>query len=306
MPNGAWTRLPIYLIWGGLLVSGLCPISNAQECGIAKSINIENINTYNHEPVLESEMLSLTNQYRTQRGLLELAPDDSLAQIARQHSLEMAQQGFISHSQPSGDLRLRMAQAGYRYEIARENVATAPSIALAEEALTESPGHEGNILASDVIRIGIGVARCPNPFSNQLFITQIFAAPRREYAPEIVQTTIIDRIDELRQSGAGSMELSEKLEEIANRSLNSIEIPYKREQLKNLLAESSNDLSVSERSEFSRLQANVQMVYSPKHLNIPNSAPDGHARSYGSAIRQITDSENQTAFLVLTLIGVAR
>jgi hypothetical protein len=54
------------------------------------------------------------------------------------------------------------------------------------------------------------------------------------------------------------------------------------------------------------VQANVQLVHNPNKISIPNYAPEGQARSYGTAVRQITDSQNQSAFLVLTLIGIAR
>jgi uncharacterized protein YkwD len=256
------------------------------------------------EPTLEQELLALTNQHRIRKGLQALTIDEALTRMARQHSQGMADQGFISHTLPSGNLRSRMVRAGYLYEVARENVASAPGIIQAQNALTESPGHESNILAGDVSKVGIGIARCPSPLSHQLFITEIFASPRGEYHAEMIENALASRIDELRRNGAGSMVLDPDLEKMAYRSLNSINIPYKREELQNLLSASAGELPSTERSGLSGLQASVQLLHNPRNLIIPNHASGGQAQSYGAAIRQVTDSQNQTAFLVLTLIGI--
>ena len=84
---------------------------------------------------------------------------------------------------------------------------------MAQRALIESPEHDNNILADDVTRVGIGIAHCPDPLSRKLYITEIFAIPREEYQPESVQETLISRIDDLRQNGAGSMIPNPELEE---------------------------------------------------------------------------------------------
>jgi hypothetical protein len=239
------------------------------------------------------------------QGLPELVLDETLTQIARENSTGMAQQGFISHNLPLGDLRSRMTKAGYLHEIARENVASAPSIGIAQSALTDSPGHEENILANDVTRVGIGIAHCPDPSSRQLFITEIFAAPRQEYPSESVQEMVVNRVNEMRQNG-GFMYLDPALEKMASHSLESISMPYSKEELRDVLSASSKELRNDEGTELAKVQVNVQLVHNPNKVSIPNYAPEGHARSYGAAVRQIRDSQNQSAFLVLTLIGVAR
>jgi hypothetical protein len=295
-----------FLLISGFLFLNPCRLSIAQECCSEQLSNMPNTARFSPEPTLEQEMLSLTNQHRIGRGLQPLVMDDALSQIARKQSLGMLLQGFISHSQPLGNLRVRMTRAGYSYEVARENVATAPTIEKAQNALTESPRHESNILASDVTRVGIGVAQCPLPFSRQLYITEIFATPLKEYPPVVVEQMLANRVDEMRQSGAGSMLLDPALERLASSSLLSISMPYKKDELQNLLTASANELQDESRKELSRVQANVQLLHDPKSLAIPNQVRDGQARTYGAAIRQVKDSQNQTAFLVLTLIGFSR
>ena len=307
MPYRALSALPIYfLLFNGFLSLGTCGLSIAQECCSEKLASLQKITDFAAYPTLEQELLALTNQHRLRRGLPPLSLDDSLTQIARQHSQGMADQGFISHSLPLGNLKSRMARAGYLHEVARENVASAPTVLKAQNALTESPGHESNILADDVTRVGIGIARCPLPSSRQLYITEIFASPREEYRAEMVEKVLVNRVDELRQNGAGAMSLDPVLEKLASRSLQSITMPYKREELQDLLAASAGELPNAEDLGLSRVQANVQLLHNPKNLSIPNHAPEGQARLYGAAVRQVTDGQNQSAFLVLTLIGITR
>ena len=304
MRTRAWsTQLPYFLLLGGFLCFAPLSVSIAQDCCSNAPLNHLNTINYRPEAGLEQELLLLTNQHRILKGLPELVLDDALTGIARKHAEGMAQQGFISHSLPLGDLRARMTRDGYRHEVARENVASAPTIGTAQSALAASPEHERNILANDVTRIGIGIAHCPDPSGKQLYITEIFAAPQEEYRPEKVQEMLVTRVNELRQKGAGSMRIDPELERIASNSLQSISMPYKKKDLQDLLRASTRGLGSKE---FSGLQANVQLVYNPKKLSIPNYAPEGQVRSFGAAIRQVTDSQNQAAFLVLTLIGVAR
>jgi uncharacterized protein YkwD len=294
------------IIFSGCLLPGLCQPSNAQDCCSEQPSNLLNAASFNPEPTLEQGMLALTNQHRIQKGLQPLVLDDALSRIAREQSHGMLQQGFISHIQPLGNLKARMTRASYPYDVARENVATAPSLVTAQNALIESPVHEGNILAGDVTRVGIGIARCPLPAGRQLYITEIFATPRKEYAKEAVAEILETRVDELRQNGAGSMIQDPALEKLASDSLLSISLPYKKEELQSLLTASADELRDERKRDLSRVQASVQLLHDPKNLILPGQIRDGQARSYGTAIRQVTDSQNQTAYLVLTLIGVSR
>jgi uncharacterized protein YkwD len=156
--------------------------------------------TINHEPESnwEQELLAVTNQHRIQQGLPPLAPDEALIRIAREHSYDMAVQGFISHDQPSGNLKTRLTRAGYLYRVARENVASSRTISKAHEAFLSSPSHEGNITATDVTRIGIGIARYPYPHNQYLYITEVFASPRDEYNPSMAQNQRENRVQKLR------------------------------------------------------------------------------------------------------------
>jgi hypothetical protein len=266
---------------------------------------LKEVQNFESEPALEQGLLALLNQHRMDSGLPPLALDSALTQIARDQSQGMANQGFISHTLPSGDLKVRLTRAGYPLEIARENVASAPSITIAQNALADSPGHEHNMLATDVSHVGIGITRCPAPFSKQLYIAEVFATPRKEYQPEVVEEALVSRVDELRLNGAGTLLLDPGLEQMASRSLNSISMPYNREDLRDMLLTSTSGMPDTEKLGLSRVRASVQLVHNPKNVSLPDYASEGQARTYGTAIRQVTDSQNQSAFLILTLVGIA-
>ena len=91
-------QLTCYLLLGGLLLSAPYKLAVAHECCLTTKVNPVNIMSSSYYPGLEQEMLLLTNQHRNLRGLPELVLDEALTQIAREHSIGMAQQGFISHN----------------------------------------------------------------------------------------------------------------------------------------------------------------------------------------------------------------
>ncbi len=290
-----------FLILAGFSLSGS---HNFPECKAADLSSLQKTVNPHSEFASEHELLMLTNQYRLDQGLEALTPDDALIQIAREHSQSMARQGFISHDQPSGNLKTRMNRAGYLYEVVRENVASAHTVSWAQKALIASPRHSENILANDITRVGIGIVRFPPPLDGQIYITEIFASPRDPYEPSMVNSLLENRVNELRQEGAGSFLPDPEFEKLASRSVLSLSLPFTREDLRNLLAASAEELQ--EKADLSRLEIDVQLLHNPKNLSIPASEREGLATMYGSAVRQVTDDQNQAAFLVLTLIGITR
>ena len=108
----------------------------------------------------EVEMLRLVNEERTLRGLSELVMDETLREVARQHSVDMFQRGYFSHNDPEGKTPFQRMQAGgVLFIIAGENIAVAPTLSIAHKGLMDSPGHRENILRPEFRRVGIGAAR---------------------------------------------------------------------------------------------------------------------------------------------------
>jgi hypothetical protein len=252
---------------------------------------------------LETELLAMTNQKRVEQGLEPLVLDEELTQIARKQSDGMALQGFISHELPSGNLKTRMNLSGYRYKTIRENVASSSSLTWAHNALMKSPAHRENILAVDVNRIGIGIVRCAQPYEKEMFITEIFAAPREDPQPAEVQGILMARLEDLRKSGAGALVANPLLAKLASDSVQSGDVAAAREDFRNRVANSTVEL---QKDGICRVDMNVQLVRDAKNLKVVAQKNIGReARHFGTAIRQVVDSGNEPAFLVLTLIGFA-
>ena len=94
----------------------------------------------------------LINQYRTSNALPELADDDTLRAIAREHSAAMAMDRRLSHD----GMPARVRKSGWGMCV--ENVGwNYPSAVDQFEGWRSSPGHRKNLLDRRVQRIGIGV-----------------------------------------------------------------------------------------------------------------------------------------------------
>jgi uncharacterized protein YkwD len=114
------------------------------------------------DPAAEQRMLDLVNAERANVGLKPLVADDRLRDVARQHSLEMFQGDYFSHTSPTaGSPFDRMHAAGITFVVAGENLAYAPNVDVAHRGLMNSPGHRANILRPEFGRVGIGVIRSP-------------------------------------------------------------------------------------------------------------------------------------------------
>lgn len=106
----------------------------------------------------ERELLELTNQERTARGIKPLLSDDTLIAVARSHSTDMFKRSYFSHVTPDGiSPAERMLNGNVDFLMSGENLAFAPTTKLAHQGLMNSPGHRENILRPEFGRIGIGV-----------------------------------------------------------------------------------------------------------------------------------------------------
>src|SRR2546425_3085300 len=110
------------------------------------------------DPEAEGALLDLVNQERTSRGLAAVQLDPRLVPVARAHATEMFRLKYFGHVSPvTGTPFDRLAKAGITYQRAGENLAYAPSVALAHRALMSSEGHRENILTPGFTKLGIGV-----------------------------------------------------------------------------------------------------------------------------------------------------
>ena len=135
---------------------------------------------------LENEILEIVNQRRAEgancgsagsfgpAGPLTMNP--ALRCAARVHSKDMVDRNFFDHTNPSGESPFqRMAEAGYNYSTAGENIAAGNSTAAATmDQWMNSDGHCGNIMNPAFTELGVGYY--PGGQYGHMW-TQVFGTP---------------------------------------------------------------------------------------------------------------------------------
>ena len=106
----------------------------------------------------EMQMWQLINEERQKAGLQPLKIHEGLVGLARLKSEDMINLGYFSHQSPTyGSPFEMMNKAGITYYTAGENIAGAPTVERAHQALMNSPGHRANILNASFTHVGIGI-----------------------------------------------------------------------------------------------------------------------------------------------------
>ncbi|MGH2374405.1 MAG: CAP domain-containing protein [bacterium] len=107
---------------------------------------------------LEMVVLNLINQERVAAGLAPIMPHATMRGIARLHGTELFGAGVLSHRSLDGRTpQQRVLDQHVRVRIVGENLAYAPDVRTAHDALMASAPHRHNILLSEYALIGIGV-----------------------------------------------------------------------------------------------------------------------------------------------------
>jgi uncharacterized protein YkwD len=126
----------------------------------------------------EAELLARVNAVRAEHKLIELAPSQELARVARAHADDMAQRGYLSHTNPEGLNPLQRAQgagvSGFR--LFAENIgATTVSgdrVRTIVDEWMRSHDHRENVLNPAFNTSGVGVAETS---SGQTIIVELYA-----------------------------------------------------------------------------------------------------------------------------------
>lgn len=129
---------------------------------------------------LETQIESISDDEREGRGVPSTTHDPALAAVARNHSRDMRDRGFVNHTNPDGQRpQDRAAAAGLECRVG-ENIYQTPrgSLADSERAVADhvvrswldSPGHRETLLRDRYTRQGVGVAIG----EDALYVTQLF------------------------------------------------------------------------------------------------------------------------------------
>jgi uncharacterized protein YkwD len=112
----------------------------------------------------EAELGDRLNEARTQAGQPILAPDPTIAALARERAEDMANRGYFSHTTPEGrDVLSMLPERGINYQYAgetiqRNNHGAATTVAEAARALLASPAHQAILLDGRFSLVGVGHA----------------------------------------------------------------------------------------------------------------------------------------------------
>ncbi|HEY4602433.1 MAG TPA: CAP domain-containing protein [Cerasibacillus sp.] len=117
----------------------------------------------------EQEVVELTNQERTKRGLKPFKINNELSQVAREKSRDMAVNGYFSHNSPTyGSPFDMMKKWGITYRTAGENIAKGQRTPQqVVQAWMNSDGHRKNILNPNFTEIGVGYIEKGNVWTQQ-------------------------------------------------------------------------------------------------------------------------------------------
>ncbi len=133
---------------------------------------------------VEQRVITLTNEFRTQRGLAPVQAEARLTETARYFAGYLANADKLDHDADGATPAERVKKRGYNYCVVAENLAAEYSSAgFTTDALSlnlvngwrESPTHRENMLQPDVTQIGVGLARSAK--DGEYFAVQVFARP---------------------------------------------------------------------------------------------------------------------------------
>lgn len=124
-------------------------------------------------------VLTLINADRATAGLPPLHWGSRLQDVALNHSLDMAQHDYLSHTSPTGTSPYtRMARAGINRPWEGENigydtgVGTDSLLQAIDIAMMHSPEHRANILRTSFHHLGVGIAF----IGNRVYVTEDFSS----------------------------------------------------------------------------------------------------------------------------------
>lgn len=167
------------------------------ETGVVRndsSVNVEGNQNLDFKGT-EDDIISLTNEYRKEKGLDVLVKNEKLMESAKMKAEDMRDLEYFAHVSPDGvELWNIVQKTGYNYSIIAENIAEGYfSSTSVVEAWMDSEGHRENILSIELEEIGVAILETINSNDNKSYIlVQHFATPQKEASVKRVTEVICD------------------------------------------------------------------------------------------------------------------
>ncbi|MEK7526667.1 MAG: CvpA family protein [Patescibacteria group bacterium] len=158
-------------VFGGVINDSLTYLTVKPDSGETLKLNVPK-RTLTIDATSERQMFILVNKERKDKDVSELVWSDAASLVARDHAKDMWERQYFSHYSPEGgDVGDRLQKQKAKYYVAGENLALAPTLAMAHTGLMNSEGHRANILEPRFKRMGIGVI--DNGYYGKIFV-QVF------------------------------------------------------------------------------------------------------------------------------------
>lgn len=169
---------------------------------------------------VRSRLFELVNETRAMQGLAPLKLDEALSSVARGHSTDMAEAGFVGHLSPTtGNAPDRVRTAGLRTQVVLENIGRGYSAEEIHAGLMASPGHRGNILNPDVHDLGIGVVSEPEHGRTAFLATEVFAHLARVIDVGSAPAQLLARVNrERKRAGLRPLKVAKAMRQAAQRT----------------------------------------------------------------------------------------
>lgn len=150
----------------------------------------------------EQEIFSRMNRARRNAGLRPLRWSPKAAKVARRHSSDMQENGFVGHRSPTTGTPTERAQnAGLNTSLLLENVARGNSPAGVHANLMHSPGHRTNILNPKITHTGVGVvAHQLDAQTAELYVTELFIHRAKPLTVGAARGRVFRHLNEQRQA----------------------------------------------------------------------------------------------------------
>ena len=154
----------------------------AVKVAVIASVIFETPEVTQASAITVDNVISLTNQSRTDNNLKTLKQNAQLSSAAQAKANDMLARQYFSHNTPTGETPWSFIKtAGYQYIEAGENLAVDFTDADAvESAWMNSPGHRANILNKDFEEIGIGISEGQFEGHHSIFVIQMFGTPAEQ------------------------------------------------------------------------------------------------------------------------------
>lgn len=256
---------------------------------------------------VEAILFDELNRTRASFGLPALERASNIDEVARAHSTDMRDHGFVAHISPTtGSPVDRMNRAGLPSSLIAENLGRAYSSRELHEGLLDSPGHRANILLAGATHVGIGVVELDDHGRRAFVATEIFTLVVGEVDLDAAREDIVRRINEFRRGrNLSPVSEDEALSEIAQTAAVAGG---------NDSADANRDaMSVAQHglqavaSRFESVSTTLEEIASLAGFQDPTSPTDTRARVVGvGVVKHAADATGRQVLLVVVLTGVPR